>query len=699
MTISLDNPDFYINREFTSLAFNERVLQLANNENIPLLERMRFLCICSGNLDEFFEIRVAGLKEKIAMSSGRLTIDGLYPDELLSQLSKKTHVLIDELYTIFNEKLLPAMLKENIHFLDREDWTEDVQLWAKHYFKNEVLPIISPIALDLAHPFPSLFNKSLNFIIALSGTDAFDRNINYAVVHAPRSLQRIIRLPSELCTDGDYFVYLSSIIEAHAESLFPGMEISGCYSFRLTRNSDLFLRDEEVEDLAAAVQRELFSRHYGHVVRLEIDKKCPEHIVDFLLQKYHLRHEDMYYCDGPVNLQRYIGAINKIQRPDLKYPAFIPQFPNFQKYKNNLFNVLDDQDILVHHPFQSFDVVVEFVRQAAADPNVLAIKQTLYRARFDSVIVQALVEAARSGKEVTAVIELRARFDEESNLKLANLLHEAGVLVLYGVVGFKTHAKITLVVRRVLGKLKRYVHLGTGNYHEDTAKQYTDLGLLTAHPAITSDTQIIFQQLTGLGKTIKLKEMCHSPFTLQKNLLQLIDQCRLAALNGQEAEIMIKVNGLTDLLMIQALYVASQAGVKISLIVRSVCCLRPGIPGVSDNIRVISIVGRFLEHHRVYYFRNGEEEKIFCASADLMERNLYNRIEVMFPILDEGCRKRIKQEIFKNYLKDNHDAWEMKRDGTYKPINSGNYSAQEKLLELYCESSTLPTLDNQPHRR
>jgi polyphosphate kinase len=463
------------------------------------------------------------------------------------------------------------------------------------------------------------------------------------------------------------------------------MEINGCYSFRLTRNSDLFLRDEEAEDLAAAVQRELFSRDYGHVVRLEIDADCPEAITEFLLQKYHLHHEDLYLCDGPVNLQRYLSAINKINRPHLNYPPFTPQYPDVAKFKHNLFQILDGQDILLHHPFQSFDVVIDFVHQAASDPNVLAIKQTLYRTHFNSIMVQALVEAARSGKEVTAVIELRARFDEESNLKLANRLHEAGVLVLYGVVGFKTHAKMTLVVRRVHGKLKRYVHLGTGNYHEETAKRYTDLGLLTAHPAITSDTQIIFQQLTGLGKVLKLKELCHSPFTLQKNLLRLIDECRMAASKNHEAEIMIKVNGLTDLTMIQALYGASQAGVKINLIVRGVCCLRPGISGVSENIRVVSVVGRFLEHHRVYYFRFDKEEHYYCSSADLMERNLYSRIEVMFPILDDTCRKRIKQEIFKNYLKDNCNTWEMKSNGTYKPIRNGTHNAQESLLEYYNE--------------
>ncbi|WP_028372273.1 polyphosphate kinase 1 [Legionella lansingensis] len=683
MTDELDNPEYYINREFTALAFNERVLQLAKDEHVPLLERMRFLCICSGNLDEFFEIRVAGLKEKIALSSRKQYIDGLQADEIFTQLSKKVHILIDELYHIFNKELLPAMKRENIHFLATEEWTDDIHLWAKHYFKNEILPIVSPIALDLAHPFPRLFNKSLNFIISLRGKDAFDRNIDYAVIHAPRSIPRLIHLPSELCEEGStYFVYLSSIIETHVHSLFPGMEINGCYPFRLTRNSDLFLREEEIEDLAVAVQRELFSRHYGHVVRLEVDKNCPANIVDFLLQKHHLHHEDAYHCDGPVNLQRYFSVINRIERPELNYPPLIVHYPEML-YKRNLFNALDEQDILLHHPYQSYDVVIDFVRQAAADPNVLAIKQTLYRTHSESVMVKALVEAARTGKEVTAVVELRARFDEESNLRLANHLHEAGVLVLYGVVGYKTHAKMTLVVRRAHGKLKRYAHLGTGNYHEQTAKRYTDFGLLTCEPTITSDVQIIFQQLTGLGRTVKLKALCHSPFTLQKNLLQLIEDCMQAALEGKETEINIKVNGLTDKTMIKALYRASQAGVKINLLVRSVCCLKPGIPNVSENIRVISIVGRFLEHHRVYYFRTGNEERYYCSSADLMERNLYTRIELMFPILDESHCKRIKQEIFKNYLKDNCNAWEMQADGSYKPMTNGKYSAQEKLIELY----------------
>ncbi|KTC99084.1 polyphosphate kinase [Legionella geestiana] len=683
MAIELSHPDCYINREVSALAFNERVLALAHDERVPLLERMRFLCICSGNLDEFFEIRMAGLREKIALSSRSPALDGQPAEELFSHLSKGAHRLSDELYRIYNAELLPAMARESIHFLPTDAWSDDIIMWSKHYFKNEILPIVSPIALDLAHPFPRLFNKSLNFIIALSGKDAFDRNIDYAVVHAPRALPRMLRLPSELCPDGTYFVHLSSIIKMHVGNLFPGMEIGGCHAFRLTRNSDLFLRDEEVDDLAAAVQREIFSRHYGHVVRLEVDAACPTSTVDFLLQKHHLRHEDVYFCDGPVNLHRYLGAVNSINRPDLNYQPFKPQYPMFMENRRNLFAVLDEQDILLHHPYQSFDVVIDFVRQAAADPQVLAIKQTLYRTHSGSVMVSALAEAARSGKEVTAVIELRARFDEESNLKLANRLHEAGVLVLYGVVGYKTHAKMTLVVRRFHGKLKRYVHLSTGNYHEKTAQRYTDMGLLTSEPSITTDVQMIFQQLTGLGKTVRLKSLFNAPFTLQKCLLEQIEKCTQAALAKKNAEIFIKVNGLTDKTMIKALYEASIAGVKIHLFVRSICCLKPQVAGVSENIRVTSIVGRFLEHHRIYHFLADEEETMFCSSADLMERNLYNRIEILYPILDAECQKRIRQEIIKNYQKDNRDAWEMQADGSYLANTSGRHSAQTWLLEHF----------------
>ena len=679
---SLEHFDYYINREFTALLFNQRVLSMSEDQSIPILERMRYLCICSSNLDEFFEIRVAGLKEKIDASSSKLSIDGYTAEELLAQLSEKAHELVDHLYRIFNQQLLPALKKEKIFFYDSKDWNDATTIWARHYFKNEVLPIVSPIALDLAHPFPRLFNKSLNFIVSLKGKDAFDRNIQYAVVHAPRSLPRLIELPIEIYGQRSCYVYLSSIIKTHMYRFFPGMEINSCYAFRLTRNSDLALRDDEEEDLAAAVQRELFSRHYGHVVRLEIEKNCPQEMTDFLLQKHHLQDNDCYPCDGPVNIQRFMGIINDIPRADLQFPPFKPLFPSVLKYKADISALLDEQDLLLHHPYQSFEVVIDFVRQAAADPNTLAIKQTLYRTSYDSIMVQALVEAARSGKEVTAVIELRARFDEESNLRLANKLHQAGVLVLYGVVGHKTHCKMTLVVKRVQRKLKRYVHLGTGNYHEQTAKKYTDFSLLTSNTQISRDTQTIFQQLTGLGRAVKLKALSHAPFTIHGFLIEKINQCMTAAKKKQKAQIIIKVNGLTDKSVIHALYHASQAGVKIQLIVRGVCCLKPGIKGVSDNIKVISVVGRFLEHHRIYFFAHHDEEHLFCSSADLMERNLYYRVEVMFPILNEDHIKKIKTEIFKNYLHKNTDAWLMDSKGEYEKM-SGDHSAQKWLLDIY----------------
>lgn len=680
---SLDNPDYYLNREFTALEFNERILQLAEDDNTPLLEKLRYVCICSNNLDEFFEIRISALKERIALSPQKTSSDGLTAFDTFNQLSKKTHLLTDKIYKFFNSKLIPALRKEHIYFYDINEWSDDINLWVRHYFKKEILPIISPIALDLAHPFPQLFNKSLNFIVSLTGKDAFDRNLNFAIVHAPRVLPRLVPLPTELCNNENYFIYLTSIIKAQINNLFPGMEINGCYSFRLTRNSDLYFNDEGVDDLADAVQRELSSRHYGNVVRLEIEYGCPKSIVNFILHKYKLKNEDLYYCNGPVNLQRLSNIIHQIKRPKLEYPQFIPQFPTILKQQKNIFTVLDEKDILVHHPYQSYEIVVNFVKQAAADPHVLAIKQTLYRTHINSSMVQALVEASRAGKEVTAIIELRARFDEESNLHLATKLHEAGVLVLYGIVGFKTHAKMTLVVRRTHNKLKPYIHLGTGNYHEETTKHYTDFGLLTSHPELTNDTQSIFQQLTGLGKLLKLKEIYHSPFTLQKRILFLIEQCALNAKKGKNSKIILKVNGLTDQTIIQALYLASKNGVNITLIVRGACCLKPNIVGVSENIRVISIVGRFLEHHRIYYFQYADEEHLYCASADLMERNLYARIEIMFPILSTECKKRIKDEIFKNYLKDNTNTWELQKDGTYKAIRNGNYNAQEKLLELY----------------
>lgn len=679
--LSLQSPEYYLNREFTALAFNERVLQLAEDASTPLLERMRYVCICSNNLDEFFEIRVAALKERISMSPQKTGSDGLNAEEIFKHLSIQTHNLIERVYKFYNSHLLPELRKEKIYFYEKPDWSPEVSTWIKQYFKNQVAPIVTPIALDLAHPFPQLFNKSLNFIVSLEGKDAFERNINYAIVHAPRALPRMTRLPDELAAGKDCFIYLSSIIKEHINNFFPGMNITGCYAFRITRNSDLYVDDEGADDMAEAIQRELSTRHYGNVVRLEVDHNCPVDISNFLLKKYHLTNEDIYFCNGPVNLQRLLSTIKQVTRPELEYPPFTPYYPLQLKQSKNLFSILEQQDILIHHPYESYETVIDFVKQAAVDPKVLAIKQTLYRTHINSEMVKALVEASHLGKEVTAIIELRARFDEESNLRLANKLNEAGVLVLYGIVGYKTHAKMTLVVRRFDNKLKAYVHLGTGNYHEETTKHYTDFGLITANPEITADTESIFQQLTGLGKMVQLKQIYYSPFTLAKRILELIANCAEESKKGLDSQIFLKVNGLTDQPIIEALYKASQAGVKITLVIRGACCLKPMLQEVSSNIRVYSVVGRFLEHHRIYYFQHGQQEDFYCASADLMERNLYARIEIMFPILSADCQQRIRDEIIKNYKKDNTNTWELQKDGTYKAIRSCNHSAQISLLD------------------
>ncbi|WP_367607471.1 polyphosphate kinase 1 [Legionella sp. W05-934-2] len=676
----------YINREFSLLKFNERILELACDAEVPLLERMRFLCICSSNLDEFFEVRIAELKRLMKQNPDKVDIDGLKPGEIFDELSIRLHDLIKQVYATYNDKILPALTSEGITIIEPKDWNKAIHKWSKDYFYQHILPLVSPIALDLAHPFPRLINKSLNFFITLKGTDAFNRQIDYALVHAPRSLPRVIPVPHHLSADGKTeFVYLASLFEYYAYALFPGMKITGCYQVRLTRNSDVYLHEEEIEDLALALQRELYSRHYGDVVRLELDKNCPEEILHFLQRKYQLTKKDTYFCDGPVNLQRFSQALQHIHREDLKYPKFTPKYPPFHSLHKNMFDILNDEDILIHLPYQSFDLVVDFIQKASKDPEVLAIKQTLYRVDSNSAIVDALVHAARTGKEVTAIIELRARFNEESNLKLASRLHEAGVLVLYGVLGHKSHAKMALVVRRHEGEVKRYVHLGTGNYHEKIAHEYTDLGLLTSDQDITTDVQFIFQQLTGLGKTIKLKKLFNSPFTLQEQLLFQIKRCINAAKKGQKCEIIIKVNGINDKPTIDALYQASKAKVKITLIVRSICCLKPGIPGVSDNIRVISYAGRFLEHHRVFYFRIHDMTYYFLSSADLMERNLYHRIEILFPIFDPQIQQRIDEEILVNYCMDEKNTWEMLPDGNYRRLSKGKDNAQERLIAKFSQ--------------
>ena len=677
--IDLSNPDFYINRELSHLAFNQRVLAQALDEDHPLLERLRFLLIFSSNLDEFFEIRVANLKKDLLMQREKSGVDGLHPSEVLSQISQICHETISFQYETLNNILLPALEQEKIRFLAREIWTPEQDQWVKKFVKKEVLPVISPIGLDPAHPFPRLVNKSLNFIVSLEGKDAFGRDTGLAIIPAPRSLPRLVRLPDELCEDGDNLVFLSSMIHAHAHRLFPGMKVKGCYQFRITRNADLDLDGEEVEDLARALRGELHSRRFGRAVRLEVAENCPEPLVNFLLSETDLSEQDVYQVNGPVNLTRMMDIIKVVDRSDLVYPPITPKIPKGLTRTDSIFDTLSKKDYLLFHPYESFAPVIEMIHQAAKDPNVVAIKQTLYRTGAHSPIVSSLIDAARNGKEVTAVIELRARFDEEDNLDLASRLQEAGALVVYGVVGYKTHAKMLLIVRREGKKLLRYVHLGTGNYHAGTTRVYTDYSLLSSNPVIAEDIHKVFHQLTGMGKTEEMTKVLNAPFNLKQKLIELIESEIEAKLEGKAAHIIFKSNGLTEPSIIQALYRASQAGVKIDLIVRGMCCLRPGVAGVSETIQVRSVIGRFLEHSRVYYFKNALPA-LYCASADLMERNLDRRVETGFPIEDEKLQARVLNEL-NLYLNDNWQSWNLQTDGAYlRHRNEPETGVQTQLL-------------------
>ena len=680
----LNDASLYIHREISQLQFNIRVLDQALDESKPILERLKFLLIFSTNMDEFFEIRVAGLKSQIAFDHEIVGPDGIPPKRALAEISEIAHKQIERQYSILNDSILPELDKQGMRIVRRNQWTHKQKLWVRRYFRHEVAPLVTPIGLDPTHPFPLLVNKSLNFIVQLEGIDAFGRDSGLAIVPAPRVLPRLIRLPDDVCEGGDNFVLLSSIIHEHADELFPGMSVLGCYQFRLTRNADLTIDPEDVEDLARALRGELYSRRFGDAVRLEVADNCPKNLTDYLLKQFGLTAAEMYEVNGPVNLARLFGLASKTLRPQLNYPPFTPAIPKSLKKAEDLFQVIAKQDVLLLHPYESFAPVVDLLHQAAKDPSVLAIKQTLYRSGATSEIVDALVDAARSGKEVTAVVELRARFDEESNLTLASRLQQAGAVVIYGVVGVKTHAKLMLIQRREGNELVRYAHLGTGNYHTGNARLYTDYSLLTSDEALCEDVHKLFSQLTGMGKVQHMKKLLHAPFTLKKTLLEMIATETAHAAAGRPAQIIAKVNAITDPKIIRALYKASIAGVKIDLIVRGMCCLRPGVPGVSQNIRVRSIVGRFLEHSRVYWFANGGEERFYLASADLMERNLDRRIETGFPIEGKKLQQRVRKEL-DLYLSDNSSAWQLQPDGQYQhPSTTGQRNVQTQLLEKIC---------------
>ncbi|MFY0989397.1 polyphosphate kinase 1 [Halomonas sp. C05BenzN] len=682
----LADAGLYFNRELSHLQFNVRVLEQALDEAHPLLDRLRFLLIFSSNLDEFFEIRVAGLKRQILLGDDATGADGRSPRSVLAEIARVAHAQVARQYRILNEVLIPALEARRLRFRRRGDWSEEQRAWVRDTFENEIMPVLSPIGLDPSHPFPRLVNKSLNFIVQLEGRDAFGREGGLAILPAPRSLPRVIALPGALCEAGfSEYVFLSSMIHAHAEEVFPGMTVRGCYQFRLTRNADLSVDPEEVSDLASALRGELLSRRYGSGVRLEVADNCPDELAEFLLRQFQLEEADLFRVNGPVNLTRMLSVLGDVERPELLHRPFTPGLPKSLRKADSVLAAIADGDILLHHPFHSFSPVEEMLAEAARDPDVLAIKQTLYRTGADSPIVNALVEAAGNGKEVTVVIELRARFDEADNLALASRLQEAGAIVIYGVMAYKTHAKMMHIVRRERGRLRYYAHLGTGNYHSRTARLYTDYSLLTADPVLCADVHKVFQQLSGMGRARHIEQLLHAPFTLHEGLVARIDREAEHARQGKRAHLIVKCNALTEPKLIQALYRASRAGVECDLIIRGMCCLRPGIPGISENIRVRSIIGRFLEHTRVFHFHNDGQPETWCSSADFMARNMFHRVEIGFPLLDRKLAARVRKDL-ETYLVDNCQSWLLRSDGLYvkqQPGAAAPISAQETLLYAY----------------
>jgi polyphosphate kinase len=671
-----------LNRELSMLAFNRRVLANAEDADLPLLERLKYLCIVSSNLDEFFEVRIASLIARYREQHG-----ASHPVKLpdMAKVTAACQALVGRQYAVLNEQILPALAKEGIRLLRHLERDEVQRRWVKDFFEKDVRPLLTPIVLDPAHPFPQVVNKSLNFIVELAGKDAFGRGTSIAVIKAPRVLPRVIRLPSGEHDEISDYCLLSSVIHAHIADLFPGREVVEFSQFRVTRDSDLWVDEEEVKNLRQALKGELQTRQFGFAVRLEVAQDCPDHLAEFLLDQFVISPEFLYRVDGPVNMVRLNELIEYASRPALRFPPFSADLSVPLMSSEELFARIAEQDILLHHPFQSFQPVIEFIRTAAEDPAVVAIKQTIYRTGMNSELMEALITAARNGKEVTVIVELMARFDEEANINWADKLEKVGAQVVYGVVGLKTHAKMAVVIRREEGKLRLYAHLGTGNYHPTTTKFYTDFGLLTANQAMAREVNEVFIHLTSLTRPKRLAHLWIAPFDLSKELIKAIQRETQIASEGREARIIAKMNALQDASIIEALYEASAAGVRIDLIVRGACVLRPGVEGLSENIRVRSIVGRFLEHSRIFCFHNDGEEDLYLASADWMNRNLFRRIEVAFPVLDKALKKRVMQEGLLPYLKDNLNAWELDGEGEYhrrRPrADLAGFSAQAFLMQ------------------
>ncbi|MGB5331679.1 MAG: polyphosphate kinase 1 [Woeseiaceae bacterium] len=676
--------DLYINRELSLLEFHKRVLAQAQDPDIPLLERVRFLCISCTNLDEFFEIRVAALKQRMEIGAPAQGPEKIPAQQLFDSICEEVAGLITQQYELLNSVMFPELANAGVRFIQSEHWNDEQQAWLSEYFDEQVVPVLTPLTFDPSRPFPRILNKSLNFIVRLHGKDAFGRRRHRGMVQAPRSLPRIIRLPDELSKPGEHnFVFLSSVIRVHVDRMFPGLDVDGCYQFRITRNSNLYVDDEEVSDLVRALEGQLEASRYGAAVRIEIGAGCPDDLQEFLLDHFRLGEQDMYLVEGPVNLNRLVTVCNISDRPELLYEPFTQGLPDELRTDDDIFSILAKKNVLLHHPYQSFAPVIEFLAAAAADSDVLAIKQTLYRTGADSPIVDHLVTAARSGKEVTVVVELMARFDEAENIALSNRLQEAGAHVVYGLVGFKTHAKMLLVVRREAERLIRYVHLGTGNYHHATSSVYTDYGYLSSSQRLGEDVHKLFLQLTSLTEASDMTRMLASPFSLFDALLDKINREIQHREDGKDARIVAKVNSLNEPQLIDALYAASQAGVKIDLIVRGICSLRPGVKGLSENIHVRSIVGRFLEHSRVYYFLNDGNEEFYCGSADWMDRNMFRRNESVFEIRQKAMKEQIRRDL-DLFLADNCNAWVLSGDGSYERLKPGKderISAQETFLK------------------
>ena len=682
---ALPPADLYINRELSQLEFNKRVLAMALDPDMPLLERLRFLCITCTNLDEFFEIRVAALKQRIEIGAPAQGPEKLSAQQIFDAIRHTMLGVVQQQYDLLNEVLFPELTKAGVQFLQSHEWNEEQREWLREYFLDQVVPVLTPLTFDPSRPFPRLLNKSLNFIVRLHGKDAFGRSRHRGMVQAPRSLPRIIRLPEHLSNPGHHhYVFLSSIIRVHVAELYPGLSVDGCYQFRVTRNSNLYVDEEEISDLVHELEGQLAASRHGAAVRVEINHECPEDLQQFLLDHFGLDEHDMYLVDGPVNLNRLSTICEIEDQPDLLFSPFTQGLPEELPGNENIFSVLSNKNILLHHPYQSFAPTIEFIKTASTDPDVLAIKITLYRTGAKSPIVDLLVNAARAGKEVTVIIELMARFDEAANISLANRLQEAGAHVVYGLVGYKTHAKMTLIVRRESDKLVRYVHLGTGNYHHATTKVYTDYGYMSSSRRLGKDVHELFMQLTSLTESSDMSRMLAAPFNLYPSLLKKINREAQNARAGKDARIIAKINSLNEPGLIDALYEASQAGVKIDLIVRGICSLRPGVPGLSDNIHVRSIVGRFLEHSRVYYFYNDSNEEFYCGSADWMERNLLRRNESCFEIRQKALKDRIRADL-ELFLADNCMAWVLHGDGSYERLSPAKgeerISAQRKFLE------------------